>query len=84
MASAGVVTIRFILANTHAPRLIPIVVANLSSKSRDIRRACCEFLDQLLHTWTKSSLERHIPLLQEAINKGIADADSDARLSARK
>lgn len=84
VASAGVVTIRFILQHTHAPRLVPIVVSNISHKSRDIRRACCEFLDQLLHTWSRHSLEKHIPLLQEAIKKGISDADAEARLTSRK
>lgn len=84
VASAGVVTIRFILQHTHAPRLVPIIVSNISHKSRDIRRACCEFLDQLLHTWSRHSLERHIPLLQEGIKKGISDADSEARLTSRK
>lgn len=84
MASAGVVTIRFILQYTHAPRLVPIIVSNISHKSRDIRRACCEFLDQLLHTWSRYSLERHIPLLQEGIKKGISDADAEARLTSRK
>ncbi|KAK3927671.1 CLIP-associating protein 2 [Frankliniella fusca] len=84
VASTGVVTIRFILQHTHAPRLVPIIVSNISHKSRDIRRACCEFLDQLLHTWSRHSLERHIPLLQEAIKKGISDADAEARLTSRK
>ncbi|XP_034257106.1 CLIP-associating protein 1-A isoform X3 [Thrips palmi] len=84
VASAGVVTIRFILQYTHAPRLVPIIVSNISNKSRDIRRACCEFLDQLLHTWSRYSLEKHIPLLQEAIKKGISDADAEARLTSRK
>ncbi|KDR12058.1 CLIP-associating protein 1 [Zootermopsis nevadensis] len=84
MASAGVVTVRFIIRYTHSPRLIPIIAQNLNSKSKDIRRACCEFLEQLLHSWSTHSLERHIALLQDAIKKGIADADPEARLCARQ
>lgn len=84
MASAGVVTVRFIIRYTHSPRFIPIITQNLNSKSKDIRRACCEFLQQLLHSWPTHSLEKHIALLQEAIKKGIADADPEARLCARK
>ncbi|XP_033608328.1 CLIP-associating protein 1-B isoform X6 [Cryptotermes secundus] len=84
MASAGLVTVRFIIRYTHSPRLIPIITQNLNSKSKDIRRACCEFLEQLLHSWSTHSLERHIALLQDAIKKGIADADPEARLCARK
>ncbi|PSN38728.1 hypothetical protein C0J52_15356 [Blattella germanica] len=84
MASAGLVTVRFIIRYTHSPRLIPTITQNLNSKSKDIRRACCEFLEQLLHSWSTHSLERHIALLQDAIKKGIADADPEARLCARK
>ncbi|KAJ9581531.1 hypothetical protein L9F63_023287, partial [Diploptera punctata] len=84
MASAGLVTVRFIIRYTHSPRLIPIITGNLVSKSKDIRRACCEFLEQLLHSWSTHSLERHIAILQDAIKKGIADADPEARLCARK
>lgn len=56
----------------------------MSSKSREIRRHCCEFLDQLLHTWPTHCLEKHVGILGEAIKKGIADADPDARQFARK
>ncbi|XP_063217676.1 CLIP-associating protein 1-A isoform X5 [Bacillus rossius redtenbacheri] len=84
MASAGLVTVRFLIRYTHSHRMIPIITQNLSSKSKDIRRAVCEFLEQLLSSWSTHSLERHCALLQEAIKKGIADADLEARLSARK
>ena len=47
-------------------------------------RFCCEFLNQLLHTWPTHILEKHIAILQEAIKKGISDADSEARSFARK
>ena len=47
-------------------------------------RFCFEFLNQLLHTWPTHILEKHIAILQEAIKKGISDADSEARSLARK
>ncbi|XP_046398503.1 CLIP-associating protein 1-A isoform X2 [Ischnura elegans] len=84
VASSGIVTIRFVIRSTHSPRLVPIVASGLSSKSKDIRRATCDFLHQLLHTWSTHVLERHLALLQDAIRKGIADADPEARASARK
>ncbi|XP_067131024.1 CLIP-associating protein 1-A-like isoform X3 [Centruroides vittatus] len=84
MSTAGIVTIRFIIQHTHANRLIPILTYNASSKSKDIRRSCCEFLDQLLHTWPTHTLEKHTSLLQEAIKKGINDADPEARAFSRK
>merc|ERR1712223_275627 len=84
MSTSGIVAMRFIIQNTFSQRFVPIICSNISSKSRDIRRHCCEFLDQLLHTWPTATLERHLTILQEAIKKGIADADPDARSFARK
>ncbi|XP_065332727.1 CLIP-associating protein 1-B isoform X4 [Cloeon dipterum] len=85
MASSGFVAVRFIISHTHVPRLIPILTNCLStSKAKEIRRACCEFLQQMMNTWPTHTLERHINILQESIKKGIADADSEARLSSRR
>lgn len=84
MSSSAVVAIRFIINHTHTSKLIPIITYNISSKSKEIRKACCEFLHQLLHTWSTHTLERHIGILQEAIKKGISDANPEARVFARK
>ncbi|TRY76804.1 hypothetical protein TCAL_10457 [Tigriopus californicus] len=69
--------------NTFSSRFVPIITCNVTSKSRDIRRHCCEFLDLILHSWPTQSLEKHAHLIQEAIKKGIADADPEARQFAR-
>lgn len=84
MSSSAIVTIRFIIEHTRVPRLIPIITYNLNSKSKEIRRFCCEFLDQMLHSWSTNSLEKHVYVLAEAIKKGISDADSEARFYSRK
>jgi len=85
MASSGFVAVRFIISHTHVPRLVPILTNFLcQSKAKEIRRACCEFLEQMMNSWPTHTLERHINILQEAIKKGIADADPDARLCARR
>lgn len=84
MSTSGFVCIRFVIQYTHAPRLIPVICMNMSSKSKEIRKACCEFLDQLLHTWPTQSLEKHMATLQKAIMQGISDADSEARVFARR
>ncbi|XP_063908191.1 CLIP-associating protein isoform X3 [Zophobas morio] len=85
MSTSGIVTLRFIIQNIHSPRLIPIITSHAAtSKSKDIRRSCCEFLDYILNNWPPHSLERHVAALQEAVKKGIADADPDARVSSRK
>lgn len=84
MSTSGIVCIRFLIRYTFSARFLPIIGASIAGKSRDIRRHCCEFLDQLLHTWPTHCLERQIGVLQEAIKKGIADPDPDARQFARK
>ncbi|XP_044293994.1 CLIP-associating protein 1 isoform X2 [Varanus komodoensis] len=84
MATSGVVAVRLIIRHTHIPRLIPIITSNCTSKSVAVRRRCFEFLDLLLQEWQTHSLERHISVLAETIKKGIHDADSEARIKARK
>jgi len=83
-ASSGLVAIRFILEYSHGPRIIPILANSLGSKSKDIRRACCEFFDQILRTWPTQAIERHLTILLDCIKKGISDADSNARVLSRK
>ncbi|XP_056877431.1 CLIP-associating protein 2 isoform X33 [Takifugu flavidus] len=84
MASSGVSAIRIIIRHTHVPRLIPLITSNCTSKSVAVRRRCYDFLDLLLQEWQTHSLERHTSVLVESIKKGIRDADSEARIEARK
>ncbi|KAF0289946.1 CLIP-associating protein 2 [Amphibalanus amphitrite] len=84
MSTSGVVAIRFIIQHTQHARLIPIITSQLSSKSREIRRACCEFLEQMITTWPTPALERHVAAIQEAIRRGVADADSEVRATSRR
>ncbi|XP_066957263.1 CLIP-associating protein 2 isoform X2 [Macrobrachium rosenbergii] len=84
MASSGIVTIRFIIQNTHHHKLIPILLREMSSKNREIRKVLCEVLDQLVHTWPTHSMEKHVIILSESIKKGITDADPEARAFSRK
>ncbi|XDV34919.1 hypothetical protein PO909_004995 [Leuciscus waleckii] len=84
MATSGTAAIRIIIGHTHVPRLIPLIASNCTSKSVAVRRRCYEFLDLLLQEWQTHSLERHAAVLVESIKKGIRDADSEARVEARK
>ncbi|XP_064114882.1 CLIP-associating protein 2-like isoform X6 [Macrobrachium nipponense] len=84
MASSGIVTIRFIIQNTHHHKLIPILLRELNSKNREIRKVLYEVLDQLVHTWPTHSMEKHVIILSESIKKGITDADPEARAFSRK
>ncbi|XP_037831532.1 CLIP-associating protein 2 isoform X41 [Kryptolebias marmoratus] len=84
MATSGVSAIRIIIRHTHVPRLIPLITSNCTSKSVAVRRRCYDFLDLLLQEWQTHSLERHTAVLVESIKKGLRDADSEARVEARK
>lgn len=84
MATSGIVCIRFILQYTHSHRLLPIITSVLTSKSATLRRQVCEFINQILHTWPTHVLEKQIANLQDALKRGINDADTDARAFSRK
>uniref|UniRef100_A0A8C5QJT6 Cytoplasmic linker associated protein 1 n=1 Tax=Leptobrachium leishanense TaxID=445787 RepID=A0A8C5QJT6_9ANUR len=81
MATSGMVTIRLIIRHTHASRLIPIITSNCTSKSVAVRRfVSCH----LLYIKKSTCHSRHTSGLAETIKKGIHDADSEARIVARK
>ncbi|XP_053468366.1 CLIP-associating protein 2 isoform X11 [Ictalurus furcatus] len=84
MATSGTAAIRIIIRHTHVPRLIPLITGNCTSKSVAVRRRCYVFLDLLLQEWQTHSLEKHTAVLVDSIKKGIRDADSEARVEARK
>lgn len=52
--------------------------------SVSIYRECYDFIDLVLKMWPTHYLEKHIALLQDAIKKGISDADPDARQISRR
>ncbi|CAL8096213.1 unnamed protein product [Calicophoron daubneyi] len=84
MASSGIVAIRFVLENTHSPRLFPILVSALSAKSSVTRKCVCEFLEIIFRVWPVNVLEKHLGVLQDSLRRGIYDADQDARVFSRR
>ncbi|XP_020281280.1 CLIP-associating protein 1-A isoform X3 [Pseudomyrmex gracilis] len=84
VATAGAVAVRFILQNTHCNRYVPIIISCVCHKSKDIRRASWEYLALILQTWPTQILQKHATILSDALKKGIADSDSEARAFARK
>lgn len=84
MSTAGIVCMRFVIQHTYSARFLPTLTLNCSSKAKEIRRHSCEFLEQLLLTWPRSSLVKHVPKLVQAIKSGIGDADKEARQFARR
>ncbi|CAH8581959.1 unnamed protein product [Schistosoma bovis] len=84
MATSGVVAMRFILENTCSSRLLPILISSLSSKSNVTRKCICEFLEIIFRTWPLNILEKNLSVLQDALRRGISDADQEARLFTRR
>ncbi|XP_053689926.1 CLIP-associating protein isoform X2 [Sabethes cyaneus] len=84
ISSAGTIALKYVIKYTHAPKLVPIITQNLmQSKSKDIRSTLCEIMYLLFEEWPTKALERNMLLLRDALRKGIADADSDARRHSR-
>uniref|UniRef100_A0A8K9Y064 Cytoplasmic linker associated protein 2 n=1 Tax=Oncorhynchus mykiss TaxID=8022 RepID=A0A8K9Y064_ONCMY len=73
MATSGASAIRFIIRHTHVPRLIPLITSNCTCKSVAVRRRLCQGFSKVL-----------ITVMVASIKKGIADADAEARVEARK
>ncbi|OON20032.1 HEAT repeat protein, partial [Opisthorchis viverrini] len=84
MASSGVLATRFILENTHSPRLLPILMSSMTCKSNVTRKCICEFLEVIFRTWPVNVLEKHLGLLQDSLRRGIYDADQEARGFSRR
>lgn len=85
IASSGTIALKYVIKYTHAPKLIPIITNNLTqSKSKDIRATLSEIMLLIFEEWASKSMDRHANVLKDALTKGIADADSDARKYSRR
>lgn len=85
ISSASIITVKYVIKHTHAPKLIPIITQNLmQSKSKDIRSTLCEVMFYLFEDWSTKALEKFSVNLKEALKKGISDADSMARKHSRR
>lgn len=85
ISSASIITLKYVIKYTHAPKLIPVMTQNLmQSKSKDIRSTLCELMFTLLEEWSTKTMEKFSVNLKEAVKKGIQDADSIARKHSRK
>lgn len=85
ISSASIITVKYVIKYTHAPKLIPIMTQNLmQSKSKDIRATLCELMYYLFEDWSTKAMEKFSVNLKEALKKGICDADSMARKHSRR
>ena len=85
ISSSGIISLKFVLKCSPSPKLIPIITTFLTtSKSKDIRSNLCEVLGQMLEDWPTRALEKNSTLIRDALKKGLADADVDARRYSRR
>lgn len=84
ISSSGTVALKYVIKNTHAPKIVPIITQNLmQSKSKDIRSTLSEVMVLIFEEWPTKALEKNCLMLRDALRKGIADADSEARKNSR-
>lgn len=77
ISSAAKIAFEYVIRFTHAPKLVPIMMQNLSnSQSKDVRSQMHELINILLKEWLTKSLEKYAVRLKEALGKGIVDGDS--------
>ncbi|GBP40250.1 CLIP-associating protein [Eumeta japonica] len=85
VSSAGTVCVRYIVTYVHSPRLVPVLVTNLTSnKSKEIRSTLSEVLVLLLEKWSTGTIEKQATAIQDAIRRACVDADSNARTCGRR
>ncbi|VUZ47783.1 unnamed protein product [Hymenolepis diminuta] len=84
MSTSAITAIGIIIQHTFASRVLPIIIGGLRSKSNAVRKNVCIFLDPIFQYWPVHVIERHMGIIQEALKKGVSDADETARSATRK
>ncbi|KAJ0170134.1 hypothetical protein K1T71_014062 [Dendrolimus kikuchii] len=85
VSSAATVCVRYIVTYVHSPRLLPVIVTNLTTnKSKEIRSTLSEVLVQLLEKWPAHTIEKQQQVVRDAIRRACVDADSQARTCGRR
>ncbi|CAF4534340.1 unnamed protein product, partial [Rotaria magnacalcarata] len=59
ISTSGAVALRYIVSNTQASKLVPLILAGTESKSKDIRRHTFELLVTMLSQWDFVYLDKH-------------------------
>ncbi|XP_019850114.1 PREDICTED: CLIP-associating protein 1-like [Amphimedon queenslandica] len=84
MASSANVCVKVIIQNCPNHRLIGPVVQGFQAKSAITRKSCAEIIELLTRNWDTGILDRAGSTLEEAIVKGVKDADATARKLMRR
>lgn len=85
VSSAGTVCVRYIVTFVHSPRLLPVIVTNLTTnKSKEIRSTLSEVLVLMLEKWPAQTIEKQQAAVRDAIRRACVDADSTCRTYGRR
>eukprot|EP01135_Chromosphaera_perkinsii_P003662 Nk52_evm41s250 gene=Nk52_evmTU41s250 len=74
---------RQIIVNTHCPKLLPLYIEHLSSKSATLRAKSASYLELYLTSWGNARMEKSANAFQEAIVGAVSDADPKVRNTMR-
>eukprot|EP01052_Picozoa_sp_SAG31_P021904 SAG31_NODE_1718_length_7457_cov_3.659418_3_plen_532_part_00 len=73
------------IKNTQAPRLLPkIVELGVSDKNALLRARGLHYLALILQDWSTPAIERSLDVAEDAIRRGMSDANGEARAAARR
>ncbi|DAZ95255.1 TPA: hypothetical protein N0F65_002367, partial [Lagenidium giganteum] len=64
--------------------LLPVLQALSSSKNREVRESCVQFVHTTLCTWSTSQVEQYRPQVQSALAAALSDASAKTRETARE
>nr|XP_049697922.1 CLIP-associating protein isoform X5 [Helicoverpa armigera] len=85
VSSAGTICVRYIVSYVHSPRLLPVIVTNLTTnKSKEIRSTLSEVLVLMLEKWPATTIEKQQAAVRDAIRRACVDADSTCRTYGRR
>ena len=77
--------VRDVLHNTQCPKLLRSAI-EIGTADRDarLRAKAMEYLAVMLQRWSDPAIEKSIQAVDDAIRKGMKDANSEARAAARR
>ena len=74
-----------VLQHTQAPKLLrQSLEVGVGDRDPRLRARCMEYTTIMLQCWSTPAIEKSIAAVDDAIRKGMTDANSDARSAARR
>ena len=85
IAESSHICIVEVLQHTQAPKLLrQSLEVGVGDRDPRLRARCMEYTTIMLQCWSTPAIEKSIAAVDDAIRKGMTDANSDARSAARR